>query len=261
MTGSRLRSLLVLLLVVGLLATGALPAAADDTLDELLEEIEEAEFSGSQVIITTWDGVTEVSVVTVDHGDGIVMVEQLLAVTRPFSLLEELLTRIDPDGVAGVDRRAFHGATTLAERIETVPRDEAWPQLIAIAAEECYGCAPLVTTEPPPEIARVTRAEESAWQAFQQERGPVAPDRAGVAEVAMLGMVEVCARLVEGRIYELEICGDIIAPFGTLEDLSAACEGTDPSGSAAGAVARALSAPDAFVLGVHDLASLVARLR
>ncbi len=75
MSARRLRRSLLFVLVVALVAGAALPAAADDSLDELLEDIEDAEFSGSQVIITTWDGVTEVSVVTVDHGDGIVIVE------------------------------------------------------------------------------------------------------------------------------------------------------------------------------------------
>lgn len=69
------RSTVVLVVVLSVLFAGALPASAADTLDDLLEDIQDAEFSGSQVIITTWDGVTEVSVVDIDHGDGIVIVE------------------------------------------------------------------------------------------------------------------------------------------------------------------------------------------
>lgn len=72
-------------LVAVLIAAAALPAIAYNDLDELLERIESAEFSGSQIIVTTWDGITEVSVVTVDHagdvtlvdgGDGVAMLGQ-----------------------------------------------------------------------------------------------------------------------------------------------------------------------------------------
>ena len=62
-------------IVAVLVVAAALPAAADDDLDELLERIESSEFSGSQIIVTTWDGITEVSVVVVDHGGGITLVD------------------------------------------------------------------------------------------------------------------------------------------------------------------------------------------
>lgn len=72
---SRLRTLATILTAGVFVIAGALPAVADDGLDELLEGIEGSEFSGTQVIITTWDGVTEVSVVTIDHGSEVTIVD------------------------------------------------------------------------------------------------------------------------------------------------------------------------------------------
>lgn len=69
------RALFVLVAVITVIVTTALPAIADEELDRLLEQIEGAQFSGSQVIITTWDGVTEVSVVHIDHNSGVTVVE------------------------------------------------------------------------------------------------------------------------------------------------------------------------------------------
>ena len=81
MTRTSMRLFTTALLTGAFVFSAALPAMADAELDDLLEDIEESEFSGTQIIITTWDGVTEVSVVVVDHNSDITTVEGGAGVT------------------------------------------------------------------------------------------------------------------------------------------------------------------------------------
>ena len=78
----------------------------------------------------------------------------------------------------------------------------------------------------------------------------------------MLGAVEAAARLDAGRLHDVEITGDVIAPFHTLDAVAASCEGVRAgTGEVRSAVDRALLLPGSFVLGAPDLAGLLTRLR
>ena len=102
--------------------------------------------------------------------------------------------------------------------------------------------------------------------ALQQEvdllaGGPLPPQRVTAASMTMLGVLEASAELRAGRVHDLEITGDVIAPFAVLDAVCRRCEGL-PAGSPAlgAAVLGALTRPGAFVLGVLDLGELVRRL-
>jgi hypothetical protein len=78
----------------------------------------------------------------------------------------------------------------------------------------------------------------------------------------MLGAVEASARTDGGRLHDLEITGDLIAPFRTIEALQAACSGlrAGAADELRAAVANVLAEPDGFTLGVRDLGALLARV-
>ena len=77
----------------------------------------------------------------------------------------------------------------------------------------------------------------------------------------MLGLVEAAADLSTGVIRDLTLTGDLIAPPRTIDELARDCEGLAPEYEAIDrVVTRALSRPGAFILGVRDLAGLLARL-
>ena len=77
----------------------------------------------------------------------------------------------------------------------------------------------------------------------------------------MLGAIEACARIDDGRLWDVEITGDVIAPFHTVEELERACEGEVAGGAGVRAsVTRVLSDPRNFVLGWPDPAALLTRL-
>ena len=77
----------------------------------------------------------------------------------------------------------------------------------------------------------------------------------------MLGALEASATIDGGRLRDVEITGDMIAPFRTIEAAQAACEGMQAgSEEIRAAVGRVLRKPGSFVLGASDLGALLARL-
>jgi lipoate-protein ligase A len=191
--------------------------------------------------------------------DGVVVVEQLLAMGSSFASLGGLLADFDPRGVAGADRSVFDSATSLAELGAPIARDSFLNHLAEHAAER-FGCA--VERSRPSALPEATTATPAAYAGLQGERGPAPPDVTSAAEITMLGAVEVCARVAEdGRLHDVEISGDVIAPFHTIEELERACEGEVAGGAALGAaVTRVLSDARNFVLGWPDPAQLLTRV-
>ena len=63
------------------------------------------------------------------------------------------------------------------------------------------------------------------------------------------------------RLTGLRICGDLIAPFHTLDDVASECEG-EPLRPAniRKALARAMARPRSFVLGLRELDELILRM-
>jgi lipoate-protein ligase A len=197
--------------------------------------------------------------------DGVAVVEMHVAETPTFARLEALLDRFDPAGVAGVDRRGLGECTSLEEH-EAQPRGEAhWAERFADAAARAFSCevrpaGGLPDEAAAPEVA-VTLAHASAARDFLLEPGPVADGARSAATVSMLGVVECSGSLRGDRLTGLRICGDVIAPFHTLDDVAAECEG-EPLRPAniRKALARAMARPRSFLLGLRELDELILRL-
>ncbi|HXC51212.1 MAG TPA: hypothetical protein VN634_10040 [Candidatus Limnocylindrales bacterium] len=193
--------------------------------------------------------------------DGIGIIEMHMADRATFRDLAALLDRCDPAGVAGVDRDGFATATSVAELLganASAWTDDGWAQAFAGFAATSFSCEVATAAD---SDADVTMADVDAAHGFFQSPGPVAVDRRTAAEVAMLGVVECAGSLRGDRLTALEITGDLIAPFHTLDDIAAECEG-EPlrPASIRKALARALARPRSFVLGIRELDQLVLRL-
>lgn len=190
--------------------------------------------------------------------DSVLVVEASLALSSPLQLCTTLLSRHDPGGVVLHDATAFDGAPPIASRLPSLARTD-WAAALAASAESSYDCSVLTGLWPP-------RADEApavlpAFDALQAERAPLGDGWSSAFGIEMLGAVEVAARIVDGRIADLEISGDLIAPFETLEEIAEACRGEVPAAATAErAILTVLSRPGRFVLGARDLAALFERL-
>jgi lipoate-protein ligase A len=191
--------------------------------------------------------------------DGVATVEMHVAETSTFSRLEALLDRFDPSGIAGVDRRGAGETTSLEEQGTPARSDSQWAELLAAGAAQALSCEtrPVLAAE----SLHVTTADASAARDFLLVPGPLEEGSRSAAAVSMLGMVECSGRMRGDRLTGLRICGDLIAPFHTLDDVAAECEG-EPLRPAniRKALARAMAGPRSFVLGLRDLDELILRL-
>ncbi len=208
--------------------------------------------------------------------DGTTVVEMHVAELPAFAGLAGLLDRFDPAGVAGVDRDSLRDATCVVQCGSSPRDDQAWAELFAARAAAAFGAeAQVVSTlpsgqggtalEPGARVAAVgvesTFAHESAARDLLAVPGPPDPGAATAAAVSMLGVVECSMRRRGDRITGLEITGDLIAPFHTLDDIRSECEG-EPlrAANVRKALARAMARPRSFLLGLRDLDELVLRL-
>lgn len=64
----------VLTATVAMIALTAGPAAAIDTLEDYLAEAEAAEYSGRRIVMTSWDGDTEVGIYNVTHAGDVTVI-------------------------------------------------------------------------------------------------------------------------------------------------------------------------------------------
>jgi lipoate-protein ligase A len=201
--------------------------------------------------------------------DGVTVVEIHIAESPAFGALESLLDRFDPDGVAGVDRRGLDGSTSIEEEKSAARSDREWAAQLGEAAAQAFSCqarlggsldAPALSG-PPDDAVAITLAHASAARDFLFEPGPAPEGARSAATVSMLGVVECSGSLRGDRLTGLRICGDLIAPFHTLDDVAAECEG-EPlrPASIRKALARAMAKPRSFVLGLRELDELILRL-
>lgn len=207
--------------------------------------------------------------------DGVTVVEMHVAELPAFPSLAGLLDRLDPAGIAGVDREALHDATSVLESGASPRDDQAWAELFAARAATAFGAEARVVSQlpaagtgaaldPAAHVAAsgidVTFAHASAARDLLAAPGPVAAGAATAAAVSMLGVVECSLRRRGDRIAGLEITGDLIAPFHTLDDIRSECEG-EPlrPANVRKALARAMARPRSFLLGIRDLDELILR--
>lgn len=193
--------------------------------------------------------------------DGVAVVEMQVAEEPSFPGLAVLLDRFDPAGVAGVEREALATATSLAETRTASRPDADWAGRFASFAAAAFGCEAVVSDAGRPLPGLSTPAHPSAARDFLATPGPVAEGAMSAAAVSMLGVVECAARLRGDRLTGLAITGDLLAPFHTLDDIAAECEG-EPfrPANVRKALARALARPRSFLLGLRDLDELILRM-
>ena len=195
------------------------------------------------------------------EADGILIIEQFLAVDSDFASLPTLLERADPDGVAGVDTAAFAGSVSVQAAGAGVP-GAGWAATLGQQIARSFACHVDVSEGEPLWWNETHAADASCHQAFCGQVGALPAGHTAVAERSMLGIVEASADTRDGMIRELSVTGDLIAAAATVEVLASACEGLPVGGAELRrAVTRLLTSGRGFVLGVRDLAGLVERLR
>jgi len=198
--------------------------------------------------------------------DGLLLVEQFLAVERAFSNLRALMADADTERIAAVDSGVFDGSialTDLEKHLDPAVEKErgTWVRRLASAARETWSAGVERSADFESILACATPASRVCRERFQSERGPLPGDHSIRASLSMLGVVEVSAKLSSGRISDLAVSGDVIAPFSTLDRVGSVCEGLVPAVEVVTpAVARAVRDDGGFVLGANDLASLIAGL-
>ncbi len=192
--------------------------------------------------------------------DGVVIVEHLVSLEDPFSALADRLLRFDPEGACATDPSTFAGAASLAT-IAAVPARDQWHGRFAERAEPGFSCR-VTSVDSPVDSALVTEAaSDSAHDAFQLELGPAPAGAARAVARGMLGLVEAVAEVADGRVHDLAISGDLIAPFSTLQKLAEACEGLPLEPSVLRrVVTRVLVGPGDFLFGADDIENLIARI-
>ncbi len=191
--------------------------------------------------------------------DGTLLVQVQIADRSGFDVMPQLLARFDPGGVAAADMNAFQHATSFSALTGSMLINAGWESRLAAALASELRCE--VRMEQPCAGRDVTLAHESAFSALQCELGPLAAGSACASATSMLGVIEVSARVEGGRLHDVRLTGDLIAPFHTIDALSSELEGQPARLPALRLlVARVLSQPGDFVLGVRDLDALLARL-
>jgi len=226
--------------------------------------------------------------------DGAAVVEMHVAETPAFATLAALLDRDDPSGIAGVDRDALAGATSLqeetadaalrwraagaaavsgagAETSGAAPRgpgraeswtlrsDEEWAARLATYAASAFACEAVLAADA--DRGDVTMADAAAARDFLASPGPLEEGARSAAAVSMLGVVECSGRLRGDRLMGLAITGDLIAPFHTIDDIAAECEGEPLRPDyIRKALARAMAQPRSFLLGLRELDELIIRI-
>lgn len=187
--------------------------------------------------------------------DGVVTMTAALGVSRDFAGTAASIGRADPDTVVTFDDAAL--ATSVSLSVLGKPVEIPWVARLVEHGARAHACSATAVDGP----AEPTRDVAVAYDALQAERREAAPRTVSAYGVEMLGAIEATAALEAGRIASLELCGDLIAPFGTLEEIGHAMIGEPPTRAAADrALLAVLSRPGRFLLGARDLPGVIARL-
>jgi lipoate-protein ligase A len=188
--------------------------------------------------------------------DGVVTMTAALGVNRDFADTAQSIRSADPDAVVTFDDAALATSASLVELLAR-PVELEWVARLVEHGARAHACSATAVDGP----AEPTKDVAVAFEALQAERLAAAPRTASAYGVEMLGAIEATATLEAGRIASLELCGDLIAPFGTLEEIGQAMIGEPPTRAAADrALLTVLTRPGRFLLGARDLPGIIARL-
>jgi len=177
---------------------------------------------------------------------GETLVEIAVATGRSFAAVTGFADRADPGGIVPIDAVSLDEATCIADVCGRTPDVDAMAQALADGYAERLG---LVCTDAmAPRPAAVADPDWLRAGSFGPELGGHARRR------EMLGVVEAYVACAEGRLEAVRLCGDFIAPSGTVARIEAALRGSPIARPVlVERVRRAARGPDDFVLGLRSL--------
>jgi hypothetical protein len=187
--------------------------------------------------------------------DGVVTMTAAVGVSRGFAETAPSIRSADPSAVVTFDEVALSTSVSLDAlgKSDEVP----WVARLVEHGALAHACSAIAADG----SAEATKDVAVAFEALQAERRAAAPRTVSAYGVEMLGAIEATATLEAGRIASFELCGDLIAPFGTLEEIGLAMIGEPPTRAAADrALLAVLTRPGRFLLGVRDLPGVISRL-
>ena len=181
--------------------------------------------------------------------DGVLSFEAVVSVDRDWSALAAMLDQVDRGGVVRASLAPPGAATSIAGALgcAVAPDDVVTALQRAYAAR--LGCQ--AADRPAPAAA----ADAEAWLRARVPRPEL--DRHGWSPT-MLGALDVHLSAEGGVLGEVVLSGDLIAPAPTIAALEAALRGCPAAREAVQAVvARVFAAPEAFVLGIGPVTTIV----
>ena len=180
---------------------------------------------------------------------GATLVETVLAVERDQSLLPALLDRADPDGIVAAPMTLPNDVTSVARALGRAPSFDELVTWIRHGYETRLGIA--FTADAPP-------AAGDGDGAFVQSRARRSDLDRRARTSTMLGVFEAhCALDDAGRLREVMLAGDLLAPSRTVTRLEEAMRGCPAVVDRVMAVIdHVVRAPGDFVLGVGPLRTI-----
>jgi len=181
--------------------------------------------------------------------DGVLSFEAVVSVERDWSALAPMLDRVDPGGTVRASLVPPGAATSIVAALGgAVATDQ-----VATALQRAYaarlGCRIVDPAAPAP------AADASEWL---RARGPRPELERHGWSPTMLGTLDVHLTATGGVLREVMLSGDLIAPAPTIAAVESGLRGCPAAREAVQeVVTRAFAPPDAFVLGIGPVTTIV----
>ena len=180
--------------------------------------------------------------------DGATLVEACVAVRRSFAEVSMFADRADPGGVVPVDLLLPEQATCVAEAGGRVPDLDELVAALSLGYASRLGLEVATSQE--------LRAPDPDPSWLDAGRLPPHLDRHAIAR-EMLGVLEVYAACEGGRITDVRVCGDVIAPSATVARIEASLRGAPVDrADLVRRVTEAAGEQADAVLGVRSIATI-----
>src|SRR5258706_2761218 len=177
--------------------------------------------------------------------DGAVLVETSVALARSFAEISRFADRAGPSGVVPMDLMSEEQGTSVSQAGGRAPDLEGWAAALAI------GYASRLGLDVAQSDVFALPSPDPTWL----DAGRLAPhlERHAAAR-DLLGVVEVYVARTEGRVGDVRLCGDLIAPSATIARLEERFRGAPIDRD--DLRRRALAAAPDGLLGVRSTATI-----